>query len=197
MRRKARGMALLMLCLIAVGIKLLFLSAGEPGPQPSPELPTIEMVKELSELTTLRVVLADVVFSDIAGLAGGAEAGLLLRGDFTVSTDLSVARFEQVDVAGHRAVLVLPQPKASPPRIDHSRSRVVLIRQTGIWRIVPGDDACVAVVNEVYREAQRIVAAGDQQEYQDAARRRAEHVLQTFYNRIGWGISVRWISDLD
>ena len=138
------------------------------------------------------VVIADVTTSRITGVTGGVEAALLVRGDFTVSTDLAAARFEQIDPVARRAVLVLPQPRASPPRIDHMRSRVVLIKESGVWQIVPRDDAVVAVVNAAYRDAQASITATDQQQQHAEARRRAEEVLRTFFSRLGWQIEVKW-----
>jgi hypothetical protein len=171
---------------------LTFWNVGGPTGYVPRNLPTIQMVKHLAELTTVKVVIADVMTSRINGMTGGVEAALLVRGDFTVSTDLASARFEQIDADTRRAVLVLPPPRASQLRIDHCHSRIVLIRESGIWRMVPGDDAVTAVVNVAYEDAQAIMADANQQQYLNAARQRAEEVLKTFFSGIGWSITVEW-----
>jgi hypothetical protein len=54
-------------------------------------------------------------------------------------------------------MLVLPQPQASQPRVDHRRSRIVAVREQGLWRVVPGDDVELAVTNLALRDTQQFV----------------------------------------
>lgn len=159
---------------------------------PTATVPTVEMIQDLSELVTLRVALADVVTSRIDGVLGGVEAVVLVRGDVTVGTDLSAARIEHVDAVARRATVVLPQPKLSPPRIDHARSRVVFVRETGTWQLVPGDAASVAAIDRAYRDAEAILAACDLEQHRAAARHNAEQVLESFLGTTGWKIEVSW-----
>src|SRR4051794_17653566 len=77
-------------------------------PPPAHQVPTVEMVRDLSELTTVKVVLADVVTTRINGVTGSVEAALLVSGDYTMSTDLSSARFGCVDDLGRRVTVELP-----------------------------------------------------------------------------------------
>ncbi len=132
-----------------------------PAPAPTNSTqagPTIEQVQALASLVTSRVEVSDVVVTRLSGYTGGVEAAVLLRGDFELGVDLSAARFASLDTAHHSAVLVLPQPRASQPRVDHRRSRIVAVREEGLWKIVPGHDADVAVTNLALRDTQQFVA---------------------------------------
>ena len=156
--------------------------------------PTIERVQALSSLVTARVDVADVVESRLDGRLGGAKAALLVKGDFLLGVDLSLARFEAVDAAARTAVLVLPQPKVTSPRLDHSRSRVFAVTESGLWQVAPGGgDASAAVVNKAYRDAQRFVAAAcDDPSLMPRARQQAERVLAAFFRATDWKVTVRW-----
>src|SRR5688572_10807923 len=65
--------------------------------------PTIEQVRSLASLTVLKVDVADVQVSDLRGYTGGARAALVVKGDLTLSTDLSQARFTSLDPQGRTA----------------------------------------------------------------------------------------------
>src|SRR4051812_28385859 len=58
---------------------------------------TVERVRALSELTTLKVEVADAVVTELRGYTGGDKAVLVVKGDFVLAADLSAARFEAVD----------------------------------------------------------------------------------------------------
>lgn len=155
--------------------------------------PTLEQVRGLAALTVLSVDVADVQVSDLHGFTGGIKAALVVKGELALSTDLSAARFESVDVQNRTAVLVLPPPHVSSPRLDHSRTRLVWVWEYGLWQAVPGDRPHAAVVNRAYQEAQAVIAAAGQDPSLDPrARAQAESVLGTFFNALGWQVSVRW-----
>ncbi len=159
--------------------------------------PTIERVRELAELTTLRVDVADAFVTELRGRTGGTTAVLVVRGEVVVGVDLAGARFESVDAQGRIAVLVLPQPRVQFARLDHERTRLVGVWAGGLWRIVPGGtDADAAAVNAAYREAQRAVAgAADDSQLAERARRQAEVVLRAFFGALAWDVQVRWADE--
>jgi hypothetical protein len=156
---------------------------------------TIEQMQPLAGLVTTRVEVADVLESDLDGYTGGMRVALLVKGDFLMGVDLSEARFEAVDDAARTAVLVLPQPRARSPRLDHEKTKVFAVSQSGLWQIAPGGgQATGKVIDRGYREAQRLIAAA----YEDPAlvsrsRRQAEAVLATFFKAMGWEVSVKWM----
>jgi hypothetical protein len=155
--------------------------------------PTIEQVRGLASLTVLKVEVADVQVSQLDGYTGGAKTVLVVRGDLTFSTDLSRARFSSQDSFQRTAVLVLPPPQVTSPRVDHERTRIVGVWEYGLWRIAPGDAAEAALIDQAYAEAQAVVAAAGQEPPLDArARQQAESVLVTFFQSLGWTLTVHW-----
>jgi hypothetical protein len=155
---------------------------------------SIEQVQALSSLVTAKVDVADVTETSIKGRTGGVQAALLVKGDFLLGTDLAQARFESVDRAAHTAVLVLPQPQVTSPRLDHDRTRVFAISESGLWQFVPKDGrTSAAVVNLAYQDAQRQVErACNDPSLLERARRQAESVLRAFFAAAGWQLKVRW-----
>jgi len=156
--------------------------------------PTVEQVRELAELVTLRVDVADVQTTAVAGYLGGLRVALIVRGDVTLGVDLAAARFEAVDGAARTAVLVLPAVRAAGPRVDHDRTRVVAVTDEGLWAVVPGDGGARGrAVGQAYAEAQRTVAAvAADPALSDRARWQAERVVAAFFRAAGWAVRVRW-----
>lgn len=158
--------------------------------------PTVEQLQTLSTLVTTRVDVADVQETRIEGQTGGIKAALLVKGDFLVGTDLSHARFEGVNTTARTAVLVLAQPQVTSPRLDHERTRVFAVTETGLWQIAPGEgQASAAIVQRAYRDAQRLVAsASADPSVLHRARQQAELVLGSFFAATRWKVTVRWAS---
>jgi hypothetical protein len=159
-----------------------------------PPLLTIERVRTLSELMTLTVRTADVRLEILAGFTGSTHALLLVHGEVRLGVDLSAARFECVDPAARRAVLVLPQPTVRSARLDHGRTRLLRLWDEGLWAVTRGGgDADAAVVSRAYRDAERLLAdAARDSSHAQRARAQAEHVLRAFLDVTGWRLDVRW-----
>jgi hypothetical protein len=155
----------------------------------------VEQVQALSSLVTQRVEVAEACETTLAGYTGSIRAVLLARGDVLLAVDLSGATFEAVDPAAHTAVIALPSPQASSPRLDHDRTRMLAMTESGLWAITPGDNrTSAAVIEQAYREAQEAVArVGADPDLLVRARRQAETVLGAFFSATGWKVGVRWI----
>ncbi len=152
---------------------------------------TVEQLTE--ELLVLRLELSDVIVTRIDGYTGGAHAALLVKGDVSVGVDLAQAHFESIDENRRTATLVLPQPTASGSRVDHERSRIVALDETGLWKVLPGNRALPAVVNKAMAEAQAaLTAAASANNLRERARRHSEAVLASFCSSLGWRIKVVW-----
>ena len=124
------------------------------------------------------------------------RAVLVVKGDLLLGSDLSRARLEAVDPARKTAVLVLPTPAVTSPRVDHERTRLFAVSESGLWQLAPGDAAQTAAVNEAYEQAQRLVAAaGRDPALLDRSRPQAERVLTCFYEALGWHVTVRWSNE--
>lgn len=155
---------------------------------------TLERVRELSELTTLKVQVADALETQIQGRTGSIKAVLVVRGELTVGVDLSAAKFETIDEKNHTAVLLLPQPVVTSTALDQERTRLLGVWESGLWTIVPGgEEADAAAVNRAYRDAERDVAkAGEDSGVLQQARDRSERALDMFAQRMGWSLKVHW-----
>jgi hypothetical protein len=190
----------LSLVLLGVGIGRLLPGAVAREPQAfTPALmhahagPTIEQVRGLSSLTVLKVDVADVQVTELRGYTGGAKAALVVKGDLTLSTDLSQARFDLLDPQHRRAVLVLPPPQVASPRVDHARTRLLGVWRYGLWQVVPGDRAETTAVNRAFGEAQQVVAAaGGESSLDGRGKAQAEAALRAFFLALGWDVAVRW-----
>src|SRR5688572_23258461 len=115
--------------LVALGVAIAWAlphGVGRPWQQHGAvrSAPTIEQVRELSALVTMSVDVADVQVSDVRGWTGGVRVALLVRGQYLLGTDLGAGRFESVDRGARSAVLVLPPPTATHPRLDHDRAKL-------------------------------------------------------------------------
>ena len=181
---------------VALGRHLPRRSAGDasgPSATHAHSGPTIEQVRGLSSLTVLKVDVADVQVTDLRGYTGGAKAALVVKGDLTLATDLSEARFESLDPRNRMAVLVLPPPQVASPRVDHARTRLFGVWRYGLWQAVPGGRAETAAVNRSFAEAQRVVAAaGDDFSLDQRGRAQAEAALGAFFQALDWKVTVHW-----
>jgi hypothetical protein len=145
-----------------------------------------------------KVAVADVGQTTIAGWAGGIRAVLVIRGDLLLGVDLTRARFESLDAKKKSAVVVLPAPAVTSPRLDQEKTKLIGVMREGLWHFVPGDAGQEAVVNHAYRHAQAVVeAVGRDPTLIEQARRRAEAVLGGFFGAIGWRVSVQWTEPRD
>jgi hypothetical protein len=154
---------------------------------------TIERFTDLSELLVVRLDVSDVLLSSIRGRTGGVDILLLVKGDVALGVDLSAARFAKVDKSRQVAVLVLPAPSASKPRIDHDRTRTVLVQKQGLWVLSPGTRPYGVVVDHAMGEAETLIrAAGDTSDADHRARGQAERVLQTFFRSLDWTVQIHW-----
>ena len=156
--------------------------------------PTIEKIKELSALTTLKVDVADALVTELQGNTGSTKAVLIVKGDVSLGVDLSAAKFEAVDSEHKRAVVTLPKPTVQFVRLDQEKTRLLGVYNSGLWAITPGGgNTETATINACYRDAQRTVA----QVANDPAliartRRQAELVLKSFVAATGWELSIVW-----
>ena len=154
---------------------------------------TIEQLSDLSELLIIRIDVSDVLVSTVQGRTGGVQAVLLVKGDVTLGVDLSAARFERVDKANRVALLVLPKPGPSRPRLDHDRTRTVLLRKQGLWVLSPAGRPYAAAVDRAMTQAQGLVnTAGSTAEADRRARSHAESVLNTFFRALDWNVHITW-----
>ena len=157
--------------------------------------PSVKQIQQLSTLVTTRVEIADVQETEVRGYTGGTRVALLVKGDVLLGVDLAGARFEAVDRTGQSAVLRLPPPTITSPRVDHQRTKVFQVRSDGLWAIVPADLGQSLPVERAYVRAQQSVQqAATDPKLMDVSRRHAEQVIAAFFEALGWRVQVRWIA---
>ena len=166
---------------------------GQPGYRFTSHAPKIEQVRRLGTLVTLEAPLSDVQTSELSGFTGSASVVLLVHGSVLVGTDLSAARYEEVDPQQKRAVLVLPEPVAQRPRVDHEKTRVYRTDRGGLWRWFPAEGAEAAAYERAMTQAQRLLQLSAQRpELLAQAREHASAVLCPFFDSLGWSVELRW-----
>ena len=98
-----------------------------------------------------------------------------------------------MDAEAKAFTLVLPPPRASSPRVDHSRTHMFAATDHGLWAAVPGDAGRTKVVERAFEEAQRVVEeASADPALAERSQRRAEQVLRAFFESTGWKVEVKW-----
>jgi hypothetical protein len=171
-------------------ILLIWPASREPLPAAGP---TIEQIQQLTELVTQRVEVSDVVETGIRGRTGGVKAALIVHGDVLVTVDLQQARIVSRDDTSRTLLLELPAPMATSPRVDHQRTKIYQITSTGLWLLVPTNDAAAAVTDRAFGQAQDAVAhAGADAKALEKARSHAEEVIAAFCRDVGWTVQIRW-----
>lgn len=153
----------------------------------------IEEVRKLASLVTLHVPISDVQRSEISGFTGGVSVVLLVRGDVEIATDLSKARFVDVDETARTAGLVLPRPTPRRARLDHEATRVYRVDRSGLWSVLPGEAGEGAVIDRAMAEAQKLVEqAANRPELVEQACRQSHQVLGAMLGSMGWKVRIDW-----
>ena len=198
-------LTLLRVIMLAAAVAGGFLAGSCYGPKLWPRVdappvihassvPTIEAVQKLSLLVVTRVNVADVVETKITGHAGGITAVLVVRGDVQLGVDLNRASFASFSPEGRTAIVRLPLPSASAPRLDQSRTRLLYVSRDGLWGFVPCDPAELTVINHAYGHAQDVIAAaGADPDLIEGARRNAESTIVGFFETMRWKVTVEWV----
>ncbi|HSH96091.1 MAG TPA: DUF4230 domain-containing protein [Roseimicrobium sp.] len=184
------------LLLIAIAFLLGRMSAGRAPTVPAGTFHagmSIDRFVELSELLVVKVAVTDVVVTTLQGRAGGVQVVLLVKGDVSMGVDVTSAHFGEIDQIKRTAVLTMPPPTSSRPRLDHTKTRIVLLRKEGLWRLSVGSDPYAAATNRAMADAQGLVdSAGQTAEAYRRARTHAETVLGAFFRSIDWNVEIHW-----
>jgi hypothetical protein len=155
--------------------------------------PTVQQIQQLSTLVTTRVETADVQETSVEGYTGSMRVALLVKGDFLLGVNLAQAHFESVDHETLSAVLTLPAPQVTSPRVDHQRTRLFEITNEGLWAMVPTDAGRSKVVERAYEQAQQSVTTlASDPLLIDRSRRQAEQVICAFFQALGWSVRICW-----
>ena len=156
--------------------------------------PSVEQLKPLARLLTHRAIVVDVVSVSLIGYTGDLRASVIVRGDALLSVDLTKAHIEQVDHEARSLVLVLPRPHVVSARLDHEGTRIVAIESSGLWALMPCDDARAEIIGRAMLVAQdAVMKAASESLVIEEARKRAEVLIVAFFaDTLRWTVTVRW-----
>jgi hypothetical protein len=158
-----------------------------------PPGPTIQQIRQLSQLVTAKVTIADARETTLSGYLGDVKAVLVVRGDALLGPDLSQARIVSSDATNKTIVIELPRPRVISYRLDHTATHLASLSHDGMWVIVPGDAGRTAVLNRAYAEAEQAVAEeAAKPDVIDKAAEHAEQAIASFFATGGWRVSIRW-----
>jgi hypothetical protein len=151
--------------------------------------PRIEEVREIAKLAVLRVQVADV----IEGVTAGARAALLVKGDADMAVDLERIEIADLDESSRTATLRIPTPQPERPRVDHDRTRIYELEETGLAWLNPFADARPDLLADCMRAAQEDVERAVRDAgFVTRAKEQAERLLRSFYRQWGWEVAVQW-----
>ncbi|MFH0966050.1 MAG: DUF4230 domain-containing protein [Planctomycetota bacterium] len=149
--------------------------------------PTVTNLRRLGELVTTRVHVADVLTAEDQKYRGF----WLIKGDALIAVDMLQARVESRNDETHSATVVLPPPRVIQARVDHEKTRTWDVQRKTWNPFKPGDPDLLR--DEAMRHAQQLVefAAGEPDSL-SYARKIAETLIPSFFEMVGWQVSVRW-----
>ena len=177
----------------------------ESAPPPPPQLST----EKLGELVTLRLHYANILefFEKRAqGIPltpyelhlGGTRILMVVRGDCEISTNLQVARYEQVQSEAKTLRVVLPAPRMLQPRVSHAAreaggSYFYTVSSEGLEILLPNSANHIAAMNSGWTAAEKDIGryCGASQ-WVAEAKKNAEQVLAPMFHASGWSATFVW-----
>jgi hypothetical protein len=152
--------------------------------------PTTQQLERLSELTSMRVNIVDVLQAEGAG-----HRGLwLIKGDALLSCDMSKAQILIANEEQRAATIRLPTPRCVSPRVDHEKTKIWSIEKSSWlpWKWGDKDELREAAMYH----AQKLVAeAASSPQNVSHAQTHADLLIRRTYEMVGWHVVVEWPPD--
>jgi hypothetical protein len=188
--------AILFLGLFVVGACVLWWRLSNRNAQPAnwqSSGPTVESVRRIAELLSLRVSVSDV----LTGEGYDYRGVWIVKGDAYFGIDL-----DKIDVPlelrddGHRsATIVLPRPRLKYARLNHDITKTWQVARDAWWRWPSGEHEN-RLRDESMREGQRVIEfAANKEEHSREAQSQTAEVIQTIFRHVGWTVEIRWAED--
>jgi hypothetical protein len=149
--------------------------------------PTVQQLEAMGQLTSMRVVVTDVLSAEGDGYRGV----WLIKGDVLLACDMSKAAVVARDDERRKATIRLPRPHAVSPRVDHEKTRTWSVeRATWVpWRWGDQDSFRDGAM---YHAQKLVEQAAESEENIAQARGQAELVLRRAYEMVDWNVAVAW-----
>lgn len=158
--------------------------------------PSLASVQEISAIVTHRVNVSRVHVEEVRGQLGATSCLVKIHGDVLISVDFMKARFMSLDRNASHAVLELPSPAITGPRVDHERSHIYGLTSHGIWKFSLYDPTRLPLIQRAFQRAQQLISeAGREPHVVALARDRAERLIGDYGKAIDWTIEVHWRDD--
>jgi len=192
----------------ALGVAATWLLRPKPPELPVMQPPIVSLEK-MGHLVSVKVNYANVVeFTEKRALdipwsqwelrLGGTKVLLVARGDCTVATNISAAKYESVNMEGRTLTVVLPLPQPFQARINHDSrenggSYFYAVTNLGLEPIIPDSTNRTKAINNALTWAQKDVErVCSQPPILATAKQNAESVLSATFQTTGWTPTFVW-----
>jgi Protein of unknown function (DUF4230) len=152
--------------------------------------PTVESVRRLADLLTLRVSISDV----LVGEGYGYRGVWIVKGDafFGIDLDEISVPADLQDKANQTATIVLPRPRLKYARLNHDLTRTWDVARDAWWRL-PSGECENRLRDESMRQGQHTIEfAANKAEYVREAQTQTAEAIRTMYRHVGWNVTVVW-----
>ena len=154
--------------------------------------PTVDSVKQMSDLVSLRVHVSDVLTSEQRGWFTGYKGAWVVKGEGVYATNLTAVEIN-ANEATRIVTVTAPAPYVKWARVDHSKTKTHDLRKNATFPIWGASEK---VRDQVMLNAQNLIeAAASHADYQEEAKRQVECVLREFLHSIGYELNLQWKSD--
>ena len=186
-------MKLALRCCLVIGLLLWIVRLLMAASTSSTTLPTLGDILKRADMVVLEAPMESLCVKQRAGLAGGVELVLIARGSVLISTDMSKARYCQIDETLRQATIALPAPRVQWARLDSQKSNVHRLSRYGLWFMVLGDAGESELMELAWQEAQESFATmGASPSLIAQARQQAEMVIAQLFAQANWKVKVIW-----
>lgn len=191
-----------------IGAAATWLLKPKPPESLPPQAPIVSLEK-MGHLVSVKVNYSDVIeFTEKRSLdipwsqwelrLGGTKVLLVARGDCTVATNLSAAKYERINADGRSLTVVLSLPQPLQARVNHD-SRVkggsyfYAITNQGLELLIPDTNNRTQAINNALTRAQNEVErVCTQPQVLEMAKQNAENVLRAIFQTTGWTPIFAW-----
>jgi len=177
-------------------------------PEPAPVTAPMIALEKMGKIVSLKVHYSDVIeFSEKSAIdlpfnreirLGSTRALLVAKGECTIGTDLTRAKYENIDNGKHLLTISLDMPEAVSVRINHDGrqnggSYFYAINEHGLAAFLGDQQKRTRAADNALAKAQEELARSCLSAPNLAsARQNAEMVLRSMYLATGWTPTFVW-----
>ncbi len=157
--------------------------------QSGPPLPPILRIRNMSDLATTRVQIADF----IEGENNNYKVKWALYREAVLGVDLSKANYVDIN-KGERTAIELPIPHVISSKVDHERSTELVAESK--WIVPVAGIGWKSLRDEAWKHADRkIERLAHDEGYIEMSKLQAERVLEKLFDELGWKLQCKWCNE--